>query len=604
MNESSPRVAGAFRGRQASSERRRILLSSIVILVLVSGAAAALVTGILHQTSVEQHRARLEHLVHHRASIIKSVLLASVQRDGSAPLDRTTKEELHRIANVYKGFRRFGETGEFSLAMGDGDRIEWLVPHWDLEGNAEPEISSRANLAEPMRRALRGESGVMVGRDYRGETVLAAYEAIPEIDAGVVAKIDVSEINAPFVRAGLLASGIVVVVVALGAAFMVRATSPSIQRIESRVVERTAELLELNENLKQEIHERQQAEAALRRMSLVFMDAADPIVIHEMSGRISDLNAEVERVYGWSREELLGQPLEVIIPPESRAKQLKLLARCRRGGSVRNVEGWRQTKAGERIPVLLTLSRLTDEKGEAVAIASIAKDLSEQKRLQRQLQSAASEAALSEERERRKLAGDLHDGLGQLLVLTSMKLGMLRSAAEAFGLDPKVREIERIIAEAHERTSSLSFQLSPPVLHDVGFLAAAQWLAENMERRFGLHITLEDDGKRQPLDEATRITLFRGLSEALLNVAKHARADKTHVHLWREDRFIKIAVEDDGVGFDPDAERGGFGLFSVRERLNHLGGGLQIESAPGEGTRIVLTAPVASPDEPMSGESV
>jgi len=585
------------------TERRRILVSSIVILVLVSGAAAALVEAVLRQTSLEQHRARLEHLVRHRASIIKSVLLDSVLRQGEVRPAEVREEELRRIAEVYKTFRRFGETGEFTLALAKGDRIEWLVPHWDLDPGSEEETDTRAGLAEPMQRALRGESGVMVGLDYRGESVLAAYEAIPEIDGGIVAKIDISEINAPFVHAGLLASGIVVAVVALGAAFMVRATSPSIQRIESRVAERTAELQEANRNLKQEIRERHQAEAALRRMSKVFMDAADPIVIHELSGRISDVNAEVERLYGWSREELIGQPIDAIVPPESRKQHLKLLERCRRGRSVRNAESLRQTKAGERVPILLTLSLLSDEMGAPVTIASIAKDLSQQKRLQNQLRAAASEAALTEEQERRKLAVDLHDGLGQLLVLTSMKLGMLRSAAEPFGLEQQVREVEGIIGEAHERTSSLSFQLSPPVLHDVGLLAAAQWLVENMERRFGLRVTLEDDGQRVPLDEATRITLFRGLSEALLNVVKHARADKVRVRLWREDRCLRITVEDNGVGFDPSAETGGFGLFSVRERLHHLGGSLEIDSTPGAGSRIVLTGPIADSDESESEES-
>ena len=123
------------------TERRRILLSSIVILVLVSGSAAALVTAVLHQTSLEQHRARLEHLVRHRASIIKSVLLSSVQRGGEASTAEAREEELHRIAEVYKSFRRFGETGEFTLALRRGDRIEWLVPHWDVDENESPGFS-------------------------------------------------------------------------------------------------------------------------------------------------------------------------------------------------------------------------------------------------------------------------------------------------------------------------------------------------------------------------------------------------------------------------------------------------------------------------------
>jgi PAS domain S-box-containing protein len=585
------------------SERQRILVSSIAIMVLVSASAAALVTGVLHRTSLEQHRARLAHLVQHRTSIIKSVLVSSASLDGKEVRERAKAEEIREITRVYRSFRRFGETGEFTLARINGGQIEWLVPHWDLDVDGLPHTPSDDELAEPMQRALRGESGIMVGLDYRGEQVLAAYEAIPEIDGGVVAKIDIAEINEPFVRAGLLASGIAVCVVALGVWFMIRTTSPSIKRIESRVAERTAELLEANRNLKEEIRERHQAEAALRRMSMVFMEGANPIVIHDLSGRIDDLNEEVERVYGWTREELLGRPIEKIVPPECREQHLEFIARCRRGESVRNEESSRMTKTGERIPVLLTLSLLSDDEGRPGAIASIATDVSEQKHLQYQLQSAASEASLSEERERRKLAVDLHDGLGQLLVLTSMKLGMLRSAAERFGIDQQVRDVEEIIAEAHERTSTLSFQLSPPVLHDVGLVAAAQWLIEEMEIRFGLDVTLEVDGQRQLLDEGTRITLFRGLSEVLLNVAKHAQAEKTHVRLWREDRFMKIAVEDDGVGFDPNADTSGFGLFSIRERLNHLGGSLQVESAPGKGTRIVLSGPITTADQEKGGES-
>jgi signal transduction histidine kinase len=125
-----------------------------------------------------------------------------------------------------------------------------------------------------------------------------------------------------------------------------------------------------------------------------------------------------------------------------------------------------------------------------------------------------------------------------------------------------------------------------------------------METRFGLYVTLEDDGQRYLLDEGTRITLFRGLNEVLLNVAKHAQADETHVRLWREGRIMRIAVEDDGVGFDPGADTSGFGLFSVRERLNHLGGRVEIESAPGRGTRIVLSGPIKTEDPGTDGESV
>jgi PAS domain S-box-containing protein len=563
-------------------------------MLVISASAATLATFLLYRASFEQHRARLLNVVQHRSSIIKSLPLPSTMLQAEDSPTGPGANGLPEIIDVFRRFGKFGETGEFTLARRLGGNIVWLVRHWDLKTDEILAASSENQLAGPMRRALAGESGSMVGLDYRGEKVLAAYETIPELSAGAVAKIDISEINAPFLQAGEFALGVTALVIVLGVAFMIRATSPSITRIESRVAERTRDLLETNKQLREEIQIRTQVEAALRRMSMVFMNSTAPIVIHDLSGRITDCNAEVERTYGWAREELLGQPFEKLVPPEMRAEQFDLVARCRRGEGVRNAESLRQTKSGQQLPVLLTFSLLTDEKGDPFAIASIAKDLSEQKRLQHQLQAAASEAALAEERERRKLASDLHDGLGQLLALTGIKLGSLRDSAKAFGLDQRVREVEEIIAQAHDRTRRLSFQLSPPILHDVDFVAAAQWLADDMQARFGLQVTVQDDGQSKMLDEGIRLTLFRGLSELLLNIAKHAGDDKARVRLWREDGLIRVAVEDDGVGFDAGADGGGFGLLSTRERLNHLGGSLEIQSAPAQGTRIVMTGPIAA----------
>jgi signal transduction histidine kinase len=255
------------------------------------------------------------------------------------------------------------------------------------------------------------------------------------------------------------------------------------------------------------------------------------------------------------------------------------------------VEGWRLTKAGDWIPVLLTFSLLPETDGGLGGIATIAKDLTQQKRLEEQLRAAAAEATVAEERERRKLAIDLHDGVGQLLGLTSMKLGALRTSVAGLGLVAEVREIERVVVEVQQRASSLVFQLSPPILHDVGLVAATHWLAEDMKERFGLGVTVEDEGERHSLDDTTRITLFRAVSELLTNVAKHAGTSEAHVHLGWRNGTITISVEDQGVGFDPAAPISGYGLFSIGERLSHLGGSAHVDSAPGKGTRILLTVP-------------
>jgi signal transduction histidine kinase len=118
-----------------------------------------------------------------------------------------------------------------------------------------------------------------------------------------------------------------------------------------------------------------------------------------------------------------------------------------------------------------------------------------------------------------------------------------------------------------------------------------------MQRRFGLHVTVEEEGERQILDETIRITLFRAIRELLVNVAKHAETDCADVRFTWRDRLVEIAIEDHGVGFDAATPTSGYGLFSVRERLNRLGGRTRIESSPGGGARILLAVPLAAADE-------
>ncbi len=167
--------------------------------------------------------------------------------------------------------------------------------------------------------------------------------------------------------------------------------------LEARVTERTKELEEINESLTAEITERKRTETELRKMSEVFMHAADPIIISDLGGTIIDLNAEAERAYGWTRQELLGQPFRTIVPPEKADELEELQLRCRRGATIRNFDGVRWTKQGRRLPVLTTLSLLTDEQDNPVAVASIAKDISELKRTEKALRESEERLRLSAE---------------------------------------------------------------------------------------------------------------------------------------------------------------------------------------------------------------
>jgi signal transduction histidine kinase len=208
------------------------------------------------------------------------------------------------------------------------------------------------------------------------------------------------------------------------------------------------------------------------------------------------------------------------------------------------------------------------------------------------LRSHSSQVSLEIERARRALAIDLHDGIGQLLALVNIKLGLLRSNPGVDAIEPGLQEIESLVAEAREQSREMTWQLCPPVLYEVGLMAAIRWLAKDMERRYGLRVRVEEEGECRGLDEATRIALFRSVNELLINVAKHSKTDKALVRVSNRDRDIVIAVEDQGVGFDSTSRTSEYGLFGVRERMHHLGGILRIASTRGEGTRVYMVAPV------------
>jgi signal transduction histidine kinase len=221
---------------------------------------------------------------------------------------------------------------------------------------------------------------------------------------------------------------------------------------------------------------------------------------------------------------------------------------------------------------------------------------------QKQLQALASELSLTEERERRQIATDLHDRIGQNLAIAKIKLGSLQAAAAAIGLDKKIEEIWNIIDQTIHDTRSLTFEICPPFLYEMGFEKAIEWLVEETQEQHGIATFFYNDNKPKPLDEVVSILLYQTVRELLINIVKHAHAHTAKVHIKRDNDTIGIQVEDDGIGFNVDAifnsrqEPGGFGLFSIRERLHYLGGCITFNSAPAHGTKVSLTAPLKTND--------
>jgi len=229
-------------------------------------------------------------------------------------------------------------------------------------------------------------------------------------------------------------------------------------------------------------------------------------------------------------------------------------------------------------------------------------DMTELRRSERSLRKAATEVALAEQRERRKLAADLHDDAGQLISLASIKLRSLSSSMPGHR-ESEVAELSDLLDQTRHRITSLSFQMSPPLLHDVGLIAATRWLAEDLARTYGLKVTIVASPEL-PLDEVTRITLFQAIRELLINVKKHSQTDEATAQIWRESVMVRVAIEDRGIGVDSGlinslfvhpGQTGGFGLLALRERLAQLGGALEIGTGrDGSGSRVVVSLPIFS----------
>lgn len=215
------------------------------------------------------------------------------------------------------------------------------------------------------------------------------------------------------------------------------------------------------------------------------------------------------------------------------------------------------------------------------------------------LQALASELTLAEQRERKRLASELHDYLAQILALARIKMSQLRQkvSAESPGTQ-LVGEIDNLLEKAGEYTRSLMAKLNPPVLDELGLPSALTWLAKQMPLH-GLLVEVRLFQEQVALPDDQSVLLFQSVRELLINVAKHAGTDRATVSLRVDpDQQLSIEVQDQGRGFDPVAletksENGRFGLFSVRERMQAMGGRLDVTSRLGEGTTVTMILPLA-----------
>ncbi len=362
-------------------------------------------------------------------------------------------------------------------------------------------------------------------------------------------------------------------------------------------------------------------EAHNRQLRLLLETATQGIVSIDATGTIVTANRALEMMFGWPSGELIGQPIEALLPPASRAAHTQHRTTYFAAPHPRLMGGLHlvgQRKDGSTFPIEVSLNHVvTSVGGRAFAFVS---DISErQERTAEleyrtaQLSRLASDLTLAEHHAREQIAKTLHDGLQQLLLSAALNLDRLigRDVPQGAGADDLLKEVRDHLDEAMAAARSLSLELFPPVLHSSGLPAALNWLADQTRSKYGLEVEVRADPLANSGRKDVRTLLFESVRELLFNVVKHARVDRVTVDLALDsDDRLSISVEDRGIGFDPArlVERGetgpvGWGLFSIRERLTLLGGRFDIDSTPGQGTRFRLIAPRRSTQSAGGGQS-
>jgi PAS domain S-box-containing protein len=375
--------------------------------------------------------------------------------------------------------------------------------------------------------------------------------------------------------------------------------------LEKRVRDRTAELEKINRQLREQIAACELAQAALgeseHKYSSLVEDALIGVFIIK-NGKIEFANDKFAAIYGYTKDELIGRDSFVLVHPEDRLRVAQWREKRLKGEKVPveyEIRGLK--KNGETIWVMRSLSLINYKDGPA--ISGIVQDMTKRRKAEEALRESSKELRVlsnqllsTEEKERKRIAGELHDGIGQTLSAIKFSVENSLRALRQRPEDPELKSLEAVIPltqKTIEEVRRIVQDLRPSILDDLGILATITWFCREFQNVYR-NIQLRKDIEIHETDipSPLKTVIYRILQEALNNVAKHSRADRIRLVLKKKKNKIELKIQDNGRGFDLSRavsmkpSRRGFGLASMRERTELSGGAFNIKSTKGEGTQI------------------
>jgi PAS domain S-box-containing protein len=350
----------------------------------------------------------------------------------------------------------------------------------------------------------------------------------------------------------------------------------------------------------------EQIAAERQRYRELFDFAPDAYLVTDGAGVVTEANQFAAVMLNLDAGLFRGKPLITFVDPADRELFRRRILSGSRSRFPQNLGLRIKPRRKPAFDAELSTSAVRDRAGNIALVRWLIRDVSQIVRTARQLRfyqerlrQLASELALAEERERRRIAVDIHDHISQSLAMAKMKVEALRGSARLQNV-ALIEEIRAMLDRALDESRTLTFEISPPVLYELGLGPALEWLGEQVQRRSRVKVHVEAMVPAGVFAEELRVVVFQAVRELLANIVKHSGARAANIVLRRVESSLRVTVVDDGEGFDVAtlhdfrSGKAGFGLFSIRARYEQIGGACEISSVPGRGTRVTLIAPIVT----------
>jgi PAS domain S-box-containing protein len=332
----------------------------------------------------------------------------------------------------------------------------------------------------------------------------------------------------------------------------------------------------------------------------------EAVITLDTHANINYVSKRAVEIHGYQNENnLIGKSSSLLFAGGEEGKTWARFKSMLKTGKIRDEEFLLECENKTHFFGEISVSANIDEQNKVTGYLVVTKDISERKKhenaiknYQQNLRSLVTQLNLAEEKERRKIAVELHDHLGQSLAMAKIRLSVLKSGDISPDSSGNLKEVERHIVHAIDYSRILTYELSPPVLFELGLNEAIRWKLDQVTQKTGIKTNLITEDVIPPLKEDSAILVFRSFCELVNNVIKHSEAKQISVLIFMNENNLTVKVQDDGLGFDPEvlvkpvSHSNKMGLFSVRERLEYFDGKLLIDTRKGEGTKIEIKVPV------------